>query len=323
MTKNWRTFARWLGSRIVVGVAARVVACVLLAVVAGLAVAFLWELSLVFEGMRDGRLADPDGQSWFLIWLMTVAGRSVAIVIVVGSLVVLLWEWLRDKWVVDGAQKELEAERKQKKLEAEWWMFRRRQYQEHAAEMLAGIQDDAFDVGELIDRVEARIGERLDRARQAALDRTVTISDLMPVELEGHSLGFALRILCRRAQEDGFVVERDIQRVGDVLDAEGCMAAFRIVQEALNNARQHSEAGRATVRYWQDDLRICAEVSDAGAGFSPDDLEPHLLIGLTGMRERSRILGGRLTVSSSPGAGTSVLLEVPVRPDPPSQEGPE
>lgn len=165
-----------------------------------------------------------------------------------------------------------------------------------------------------------RIQHDLDRCHDS-LDRV--INDLMPVELEGHSLEFALRILCRRAEDDGFVVERDIRRVGDVLNAEGRLAAFRIVQEALNNAKQHSGAGRATVRYWQDGQRLCAEVTDSGGGFSPDDLDPHLSVGLAGMRERGQILGGQLTVSSEPGVGTSVLLKVPVRSGPQSKDDPE
>ena len=174
---------------------------------------------------------------------------------------------------------------------------------------LAALVEMRFSRDEVAEMI-VRLQHDLDRCHDA-LDRV--IDDLMPVELEGHSLEFALRILCRRAEEDGFVVERDIRLVGDVLDPEGRLAAFRIVQEALNNARQHSGAGRATVRYWRDDRRLCAEVRDAGAGFSADDLEPHLAVGLAGMRERSQVLGARLTVSSAPGAGTSVLLEVPVR----------
>lgn len=163
---------------------------------------------------------------------------------------------------------------------------------DHVAEMVVDIQHD------------------LDRCHEA-LDRI--IRDLMPVELEGHSLEFALRILCRRAEEDGFVVDRDIRRVGNVLNSERRLAVFRIVQEALNNAKRHSGAGRAKVRYWRDDQRLYAEISDSGAGFSPDELEAHLAVGLGVMRERSQILGGRLTVTSGPGSGTSVLLEVPVR----------
>ena len=160
----------------------------------------------------------------------------------------------------------------------------------------------------------------LDRCHDA-LDRV--IRDLMPVELEGQALEFALTILCRRAEDDGFVVKRDISWTGETLSAEGRLAVFRIVQEALNNAKRHSGAGHATVRHWLEDRRLCTEVSDSGAGFSPDELEPHLSVGLGGMRERSQILGGRLIVSSAPGVGTSILLEVPVRGDLPSKDDSE
>ena len=154
-----------------------------------------------------------------------------------------------------------------------------------------------------------------------SLDRV--IRDLMPVELEGQALGLALSLVCRRAEEEGFVVERDIRWAGDVLDGEARLAVFRIVQEALNNAKRHSGAGGATVRYWREDRLLCAQVSDSGAGFSPDDLEPHLAVGLGTMRERSQIVGGRLTVTSAPGTGTSVLLEVPVRSSPPLMDDPK
>ena len=151
-----------------------------------------------------------------------------------------------------------------------------------------------------------------------SLDRV--IRDLMPVELEGQELEFALRLLCRRAEEEGFVVDRDIRWSGDVLKPEGRLAVFRIVQEALNNAKRHSGAGSATVRYWREGRRLQAEVSDTGAGFSPDELEPHQAVGLGTMRERSQIIGGRLTIASELGTGTSVLLEVPLGSNPPPRD---
>lgn len=172
---------------------------------------------------------------------------------------------------------------------------------EEAAEMVADVQHE-LDV----------CHDSLDRA----------IRDLMPVELEGQALELALSLLCRRAEEERFVVERDIRWAGDVLDGEGRLAVFRIVQEALNNAKRHSGAGRATVRYRRKGSRVWAEVTDSGTGFSPDDLEPHHAVGLGTMRERSQIIGGRLTVASELGTGTSVRLEVPLGSDPASTDDP-
>lgn len=162
---------------------------------------------------------------------------------------------------------------------------------EDAREMISGVQGD------------------LDRCHDA-LDRT--IRDLMPIELEGHGLEFALSVLCRRTEEQDFAVERDIRRAGRALRTETSLAVFRVVQEALNNAKRHSGAGSARVRCWREGRTLYAEVSDSGAGFSPEEIEPHLLVGLASMRERSRIVGGRLTVASAPGDGTSVRLEVPI-----------
>ena len=160
-----------------------------------------------------------------------------------------------------------------------------------AAEMVLGVQRD------------------LDRC-QDALDRA--IRDLIPVELERRGLGFALRILCRRAGDDGFFVEPDIRSTDGALSAEARLAVFRIVQEAINNAKRHSGAGSATVRYWREGQVVRVVVADSGGGFSPDALDPQRSVGLASMRERSRIVGGRLTVSSSPGNGTSVTLEMPI-----------
>ena len=160
-----------------------------------------------------------------------------------------------------------------------------------AAEMVLGVQRD------------------LDRC-QDALDRA--IRDLMPVELERRGLGFALRILCRRAGDDEFFVEQDIRPTGGALSAEARLAVFRIVQEAINNAKRHSGAGSATVRYWREGRVVRVVVADSGRGFSPDALDPGRSVGLASMRERSRIVGGRLTVTSAPGDGTSVRLEMPI-----------
>jgi two-component system, NarL family, sensor histidine kinase UhpB len=83
----------------------------------------------------------------------------------------------------------------------------------------------------------------------------------------------------------------------------------RIVQEALANVRRHSGARRATVTLGTAGDAVLVEVEDDGQGFEPGQPAG---MGLTGMRERASALGGELEVEGERGAGTRVLLRVPV-----------
>lgn len=85
------------------------------------------------------------------------------------------------------------------------------------------------------------------------------------------------------------------------------MEVARVVQEALANVRRHSGARRATVTLGTDAGAAWAEVEDDGRGFGPGTAAG---MGLTGMRERARSLGGEVEVKSEPGAGTTVRLRV-------------
>ncbi len=82
---------------------------------------------------------------------------------------------------------------------------------------------------------------------------------------------------------------------------------LRIVQEALANVRRHSEARRVRVAVGASEGRLQAEVSDDGRGFDP--AETLTGVGIKGMRERARALGGDLKIRSEPGEGTKVHFE--------------
>jgi signal transduction histidine kinase len=90
-------------------------------------------------------------------------------------------------------------------------------------------------------------------------------------------------------------------------------AFFRIAQEALNNAEKHASASRVRVSLHHRAERLELSVRDDGVGFDMNMLEADRF-GLRGMRERAELIGAHLTVKSSPGNGTSVLvsLEGPV-----------
>jgi len=86
---------------------------------------------------------------------------------------------------------------------------------------------------------------------------------------------------------------------------------YRIVQEALANARNHSNSNRILVSLVQRDDRLWIEVRDWGVGFDVKKVQKDRF-GLAGIRERARLLGGKCRVKSRPGEGSSIMVELPV-----------
>jgi signal transduction histidine kinase len=98
------------------------------------------------------------------------------------------------------------------------------------------------------------------------------------------------------------------------LELELQLHLFRIIQEALSNARQHAGATCVHVSFERRGRRLCARVRDDGRGFDPaqaaGDGTGHL--GLRIMRERAEQIGANLAVESAPGAGTCVTVDLPL-----------
>jgi signal transduction histidine kinase len=82
-----------------------------------------------------------------------------------------------------------------------------------------------------------------------------------------------------------------------------------LVQEAVNNAARHSAARNAKVTVEQKTDRILVTVSDDGRGFDPQRARG---LGILGMEERVKRLGGKLAIDSKPGSGTTVRAEFPL-----------
>ena len=123
---------------------------------------------------------------------------------------------------------------------------------------------------------------------------------------------------------DGFTkrsgIETTLEIPGDLgrLPRDAEMAMFRILQESLTNVHRHSESRTATVRLQLRDARLILEVADQGKGIPSANLEESgqdwtgaLGVGLRGMHERMRQLGGRLELKST-STGTTIVAEVPI-----------
>ena len=94
------------------------------------------------------------------------------------------------------------------------------------------------------------------------------------------------------------------------------LVLFRITQEALRNVWKHSEASRAWVTVEFGDDKTVLTVKDNGKSFELperiDDLASVGKLGLAGMQERAQLIGGKLTLQSEPGKGTTVTVEAPI-----------
>jgi two-component system sensor histidine kinase UhpB len=104
--------------------------------------------------------------------------------------------------------------------------------------------------------------------------------------------------------------ECGIERAGLPREAE--IHVFRLVQEALTNVVRHSEARRVVVRVSRDARELRVEVRDDGLGIGRELVDNPRSLGLTGMRERARLLGAQLAIAPLPEAGTRVSLRCPL-----------
>jgi signal transduction histidine kinase len=147
----------------------------------------------------------------------------------------------------------------------------------------------------------------LEVARHNLDDARRSIGELRGSPLGGRSLAEALGVLARRfTAETGVRVRLDAADVGP-LPADLETELFRIASEALTNVHKHSGAREASLRLDRQRDRVRLVVADAGAGFAMRGARRRGF-GLAGIDDRARHAGGRATIRSAPGAGTTVTV---------------
>ena len=164
-----------------------------------------------------------------------------------------------------------------------------------------GLVEELKETKQLANRA---MEELLDLARQ-----------LRPTALDDHGLVAALRANVREFDRRGparasFWAAPDVK----TLPTEAQVVAYRVAQEAMNNAGRHANAQRIDVSLGDaGPAAVRLQISDDGCGFSVPAPEGSSGLGLSGMRERALLVGGTLTIDSRPGMGTTVILELPVQ----------
>lgn len=175
-----------------------------------------------------------------------------------------------------------------------------------AGMMLALSQRQPAAAQTEIAEARALLDDLIGRVRNLALD-------LRPSILDHFGLTAALSWFFEQvtAQTGVRVVFDDLLPEDARFGAEIETAAYRIIQEALTNIARHAAVREATVSVSTDGDLLVVEVEDLGTGFAQERVSAQSF-GLTGMRERTNILGGRLIIETSPGAGTRVIAELPL-----------
>lgn len=162
------------------------------------------------------------------------------------------------------------------------------------------------------DRRQAQVAEL--RALVAGTLETVRrISrELRPPMLD--ELGFAEAVAWQVrtfAQASGLKVEHRVDNVPE-LSPDLATALYRVMQEALTNAARHSGGTRLQVRVQGGSGRLVLRVTDNGRGITPDQAESSRSLGLLGMRERVRLVGGTLDIKRPARGGTEIVVRVPL-----------
>jgi signal transduction histidine kinase len=137
--------------------------------------------------------------------------------------------------------------------------------------------------------------------------------ELRPKALDDFGLVPALERLCvSLAEQTGIVVEVAAGLGFERLPEELETAIYRIVQESLTNAVKHAHARHVSILLTRKNGSVAVVVEDDGRGFDPERTSGDGL-GIEGMRERVKLLGGRLAIESAEGSGTTIVAEVPAR----------
>lgn len=194
-----------------------------------------------------------------------------------------------------------------------------RELHDDTAQALIALAQQVEMAQKTLIRDPARAAERLVQVREMLAETLAGVRrfsrDLRPIYLE--DLGFlpAVQMLVREAgQQQNLQVECTTSGMVQRLPPDLELAAYRIVQEALNNVLRHAQASTLRVEIRFEDESLALTVRDNGQGFQPPDLPDALArsghFGLMGIQERALLYGGMLAIRSMPGEGTEIEVRL-------------
>jgi signal transduction histidine kinase len=195
-----------------------------------------------------------------------------------------------------------------------------RELHDESAQVLVDVLHEIDELLEAKDRAtidtRAKLGQLHDQIETVLEGTRRFIKGLRPPLLEEMGLGTGLKWLAQEfIEEQGIEVNVDVNDMGKRLPDVQELNLFRIAQEALTNARKHSQASKIWLSLSISGDKIVLRIQDNGAGFTVPhrrQLLKESKFGLVGIMERARLAGGKVKIESAPAKGTTVTVDVPI-----------
>lgn len=189
-----------------------------------------------------------------------------------------------------------------------------RELHDEVGQTLNALLVDAGNLQKRIPDSDAQSQELLSSIRRLADNGVNTVRDiallLRPSMLDDLGLTAAIQWQAREvSRRTGLAIKVSADAVTDDLPEGLRICLYRIAQEALQNVARHAQARTVHIELKQEPQRLVLSVRDDGIGFATENVRG---LGMVGMEERLRQIGGTFRVLSQPGKGTSVVAEVPL-----------
>ncbi len=190
------------------------------------------------------------------------------------------------------------------------------------AQMLAAVIMSASFVKQAIahnalEHALKELDEMLPLAEKALRQVRTLLFDLRPVILETQGLVRALESYAQRLRDsEGLNVMFRASGEFGRLSHNAEVAIFSVVREAITNAKKHAHASRIDIEVTPTDDQLMVVVSDNGVGFDVQEVtnryDERGSLGMLNMKERAEIVNGTLSLTSQPGEGTTIAVQLPL-----------
>ena len=196
-----------------------------------------------------------------------------------------------------------------------------RDFHDGPAQTLASLIMDVEFIQKLLHRepskVEAELLQLKEKATKAMHQARTTMFELRPLVLETEGLKAALEYYVKQLRKtENVSIHLQVEGLEERLPHRVEDIVFAIVREALSNIKKHAKADNIWLTVIHKRMELLTTIQDDGQGFNVEEVEISYAtrgsIGLLNLYERAEMLGGRISIESAPGHGTTVNLMVPL-----------